>query len=376
MVNGVKHKEVRRGFGSLGYMITFLLLAVVLIAWDKPATALATTTGTMVNVTVDYTTETATVSAGPGNSTKFYISIDKQKTWEDINPVTGLVDITALLSTKSVDVYFKGNKDTAVKTVTLMEEPNNVKAVYEIKDGKGVITYSVSGAAIEYRKGPNGNWKTPPAVFDTYMYELKGATIQFRSAANTITRAGKIITVKIPKRPAPPALKVDGSKQVITGIKANDTQFLNADGFWQYVTTDSKTKTVSLYTLSNTSPNPTAKMPEKVYEFRSYTANKKVISGTRLIEVPVQPDCPETIKLEGINLTITDSSNRAYEYSILSSRDNFDTAVMKWTSITANKTLAIKKAYPSDRIFVRLKSTTDKSKVVTPASTCKMFTVQ
>lgn len=377
MVISFGHKEVRKGFGSLKYMITLFLLAVILLAWNKPNTVLATsTTGTMVNVAVDYTTQTAWVTAAPGGSTKFYISLDKQKTWEDIDPASKMVDISALLSTKSVEIYFKGNKDTAVRTVTLMEEPNNVTAVYVIKDGKGSIVYSVSGAAIEYRKGPNGNWITPPAFFETYMYEIKGATLQFRSAARADYRAGKIITVKVPKRPAPPSLKVDGSKLLISGIKANDTQYNHPIRGWEYLTTDSKVKTYSLYTLTGINPIANTSMPAGTYEFRSYSGNKKVVSGVRLIEIPAQPNAPDTIKLEGNTVTITDATKRAYEYSILSSTVTFNPPTMKWTSIPANKPTIIKKAYPNDRIFVRLKSTTDKSKVVTPASTCIVLTVR
>lgn len=373
------NREAREIFKPIQYIVPLFLLMTILLIWNKPTTVLATsTTGTMVNVFVDYADETARVTAGPGGSNKFYISIDKQKTWQDVY-WDGVVDISTLFSTKAVDIYFKGNRDTAVKTVTLMAEPNNVKAAYVIKDGIGTISYSVSGAAIEYRKGTNGHWRTPPANFLTYMYEIKGATLQFRSAANTATRAGKIITVKIPKRPAPPSLKVDGSKLLISGIKANVTQYFNPDrGIWEFVTTNTKDKTVSLYTLTKTNAIANTPIPAGAYEFRVYSGDKKVVSGVRLIEVPAQPTFPnqEFVKLEGLTLTITDTVKRSYEYSILSSFGTFNPATMKWTTISTNKPTVIKKAYPQDRIFVRLKSTTDKMKVVTPASTCVVLTVK
>jgi hypothetical protein len=281
-----------------------------------------------------------------------------------------------MLTTKSVEIYFKGNKDTKVKTVTLMAEPNTITAAYVIKNGVGSVVYTVSGSAIEFRKGTNGNWKVPPAIFETYMYEVKGATLQFRSVANTSTRAGKIITVKIPKRPSPPSVKVDGSKLLISGIKANETQYYNPSTGWQFVSTDSKVKTVSLFTLSGTNPSSNAAMIAGAYEFRNYTPDKKVISGVKLIEVPAQPVCPDTIKLEGSTLTITDTTKRVYEYSRLSSTTTFNAASMKWTTIQANKPTIIPKAYVAERIFVRLKSTVDKTtKVVTPASTYRDFLI-
>jgi hypothetical protein len=379
MRHGMLHKEEQSIFGPLKYMIPLFLIAFLIAAWAMPDTAFATTvTGTSVNVLVDYADETARVTTGPGGSTKFYISIDKQKTWLDINPSTGLVDISAMLSSKSVDIYFKGNKDTQVKTVTLMAEPNNITAVYVIKNGAGSIAYTVSGAAIEYRKGSNGNWKVPPATFETYMYEIKGATLQFRSAANTTTRAGKIISVKIPKRPSPPSLKVDGSKLLITGVKANETQYFNptlgTTGGWEYLTKDSKVKTISLYTLTKASAN-TAMLPG-AYEFRSYSTDKKVISGVKLIEVPAQITCPETITQVGSTFTITDTQNRIYEYSRASGTAQFNVATAKWSTIPANKATIIPKAYAGERIYIRIKSSVDKTtKQVIPASTYRDFLI-
>jgi hypothetical protein len=360
-------------------MISFFLLAVVLLAMNKPVTVFATSvTGSVVNVSVNYIEETATVSSTTG-STKFYISIDKQKTWEDIpmEGANGVVDISGLLSTKAVDIYFKGNKDTGVKTLTLMAEPNTVTAAYVVNYGAGYINYKTTGTPVEYRKGVNGQWKTPTASFPTAKYELKGATLQFRSVATVDTRAGKVITVKIPKRPAPPSVKVDGSKLLISGIKANDTQYYDPSSGWRYVTTDKNTKTISLYDLAKIgSPTNSTQLPAGAYEFRSYVPDKKVISGAKLIEVPQQPICPDTIKIEGSTVTITDATKRAYEYCKLPNATSFNIANMKWSSIQANKPTIIPKASVSDVIYVRLKSTVDKqTKVITPASTCKALPV-
>ena len=375
----MEHKDVRNFSKSLKYMISLILLAIVILVMSRPVNAFATSvTGSVVNVAVNYIEETATVTSYAG-STKFYISIDKQKTWEDVPlvGVNGVVDISGLLSSKAVDIYFKGNKDTGVKTVTLMAEPNTVTAAYVVRYGAGYIDYKTTGTAVEYRKGTNGQWKTPPASFSTYLYEIKGATMQFRSVATTDIRAGKVITVKIPKRPAPPSVKVDGSKLLISGIKANDTQYYDPTLGWRYVTSDKKVKTISLYDLAKISSTAySTPLTAGAYEFRSYVPDKKVISGAKLLEVPLQPICPDTIKIEGSTVTITDSTKRAFEYCKLTSSTPYNTAIMKWSSIQANKPTIIPKASVSDVIYVRLKSTVDKAtKVVTPASTCKILYV-
>ncbi len=382
MRNKMEHKAVQSFFGPFKYMISFMLFAIVILAFIKPVTTVASTvTGSQVNVVVNYIEQTATVTAGAGGSTKFYISIDNKKTWEDVPIVNGagVVDISGLLSTKEVLIYFKGDKDTAViNEQKLMAEPNTVTAAYVIRNGVGYIDYKTTGAPVEYRNGTNGNWKTPPVSFPTAMYELKGATIQFRSSASIGMRAGKIISVKVPKRPTPPSVKVDGSKLMITGIKANSTQVYDPTiSGWRFVTTDTKVKTISLYDLAKISSTAyNTQLPAGAYEFRTAASDKKAASGVKLIEIPTQPIAPTSIKIEGSTVTITDDAKKAYEYCKLSNGTTFNAATMKWTSITPNKPTIIPKANVTDVIYVRLKSTVDKdTKLTIPASTCVVLYV-
>lgn len=374
MEKALKQEVQSRWIKPLQYTLSLLIFTTLLMLWEKPATVLATTvTGTQVNYDLNYMNETLVVKPGPGNSTKFYISLDKKKSWENLD-ASGEVDLSALLSSKEVLIYIKGNKDTDPKEVKLMAEPNSVTAVYKITNGIGQVAYTTSGAAIEYRKGNNGSWKPVPTTLLTYSYEVKGATLYFRSIAIPGIpglRTGKIISVKIPKRPAQPAVKVDGSKFLITGIKANDTQYFNpTTGLWEYVTLDTKVKTVSLFTLAKISSSANTPLPAMSLEFRTNGGVKKVASSVRLIEIPAQLTCPNTIKLEGSTLTVTDTANRAFEYFKLTSGYTFDISTAKWTTIKANKSVIIPKANVGDRIYVRLKSYVDKnSKLTIPAST-------
>jgi hypothetical protein len=361
----------------LRYILSLFVLAMLITVWNKPNEALATTvTPSSVNVDVNYLEEIIIVKPGTGGSTKFYISLDKQKSWENLDP-SGVVDISAMLSTKAVVVYFKGNRDTTAREFTLMAEPNYVTASYVINNGIGQVVSSTSGPAIEYRKGNNGSWRTASATMSTAIYEVKGATLYFRSIANAGVRAGKIISVKIPKRPSAPSVKLDGSKLLISGIKANETQYFNpTKGIWEFLTTDTKVKTVTLYTLTNISAAANSPIPAASFEFRNNGGIKKVVSSVKLIEVPLQPVCPDTIKLVGSTLTITDATNKVYEYTRMQSTALFNAASAKWTTIQANKAVIIPKAYVTERIYVRLKSTVDKvSKQVIPASTYRDYVV-
>lgn len=367
----IKHEAIAAVKGALRYTFALFVLAALLMVWSRPNTALASViTGSTVAYDLNYQNETLVVKPGTGGSTRFYISLDKQKSWENLDP-SGEVDLSMILSSKEVSVFIKGNKDTSAVEVKLMAEPDTVKAIYTITNGVGQITYTTSGSAIEYRKGSYGSWKPIPTNLYTYSYEIKGATLYFRSVAAPGLRAGKIIAVKIPKRPSQPSVKLDGNKLVITGIKANDTQFFNTStGLWEYVTTNTKVKTVSLYTLAKANPTGNVPLPTMSLEFRSYVPNKKAVSGVKLIDIPVQPTCPDTIKLEGSTLTITDTAKRAFEYFKVQNGVAFDITTVKWTTIQPNKPVIIPKASINDRIYVRMKSTVDKdTKVVTPAST-------
>jgi hypothetical protein len=381
MSNGSKSMDLNRGKIVRSYIIALAIFTLALIVMKEPAKALATSagTGTQVSAAVNYLDEILTVNKGPGNSDRFYISLDKGKTWENI-PLSGTggqIDITAMLSSKEVIVFLRGNKDTRTLEYPLKAEPNDLKVYYEVLNGEGRITYAVSGAAVEYRKGSNGTWRSALNSMPTSIYEVKGATLYYRTAATADSRAGKVITVKVPKRPSSPAVKLDGGKLVFSGIKANETQYsLNGSGVWNYMTTDPKVKNTSLYTILNLSPSANSPLPAMMLEIRTLGNTKKPTSGVRLLEIPQQPVCPDTIKLEGTTLTITDPLKSSYEYTRVEGNAQLNIAAAKWTGISANKPVIIPKASVNDVIYVRLKSTTDsKTRLVTPASTYKYFPV-
>ncbi len=381
MSNGSKSMDLNRGKIVRSYIIALAMFTLALIMMKEPAKALATTagTGTQVSVAVNYLDEILTVNKGPGNSDRFYVSLDKGKTWENIplSGASGQIDISAMLSSKEVVVFFRGNKDTGILEYTLKAEPNDLKVYYEVVNGEGRITYSVSGGAVEYRKGSNGTWKSAINSMPTSIYEVKGATLYYRTAATADARAGKVITVKVPKRPSSPAVKLDGGKLVFSGIKANETQYsLNGSGVWNYMTTDPKVKSISLYTLLNINPLANSQLQAMMFEIRTLGNTKKPTSGVRMLEIPQQPVCPDTIKLEGTTLTVTDPLKGSYEYTRVEGNGQLNIATAKWTGISANKSVIIPKASVNDVIYVRLKSTTNsKTRLVTPASTYKYFPV-
>jgi hypothetical protein len=330
---------------------------------------------TQLAITVDYTDET--VNVGVGQSSKFYISSDNKKTWEMID--SGKIDISSYLSTKQVILWFKGNKDTEPVSITLDAEDKSLAPVYKITAGVGRIEFS-SSRIVQYRKGANGAWYTATSPMYTAMYETKGVTLYFRTAPTVASRAGKAVTVKIPKRPSAPSVKLDAGKLCITGVKPGSTQYRVGDNLaWTTVpTTTSKTSYLDLSSLLGGSTSGNTAIPAGVIEFRTLGTDKKLNSSVKVMEIPQQATLAATAAtLAGTTLTINDTdSSKSYEYTRipLGTALNFYTA--KWTSISSKHSVVIKNASISDRIYVRLKSATDKTtKQVSLPSTYIAFTV-
>ncbi len=321
-----------------------------------------------VNVLINYLEETAKVIAGSNNSTKFYVSKDK-KTWELLT--TDTLDISTFLKPKETVIYFMGNKDTLVKEVKLAGEDSSLKATYAVTNGVGRIDISGTSLPVEVRIGSYGSWRTYAPPFLTAPYEVYGATLYFRIAGTTVSRPGKSITVRIPKRPSAPSVKVDGSKLYISGLKPGVTLYRTAtQEIWTQVPADQKT--INLKDLLAPTAAPNEPIPGGIIEFMTAhnDAKKKVASAVKVITIPTQPAKPSNIAINGTTLTVSDTNKKKYyEYTRVTGSGTLDIKTAKWTSFTSAKPVVVKGAGVGDRIYVRAKSYTDSAtKQVVPAS--------
>lgn len=361
--------------------VLFFALVLVTAGGLKIIEASMVATGpNQVNVTIDYIQEIAIVYPGTGNSTKFYFSKNKMKSWELIDPY-GPIDISTLLSSKEVSLYFKGNKDTVPVEVKLQAADAGLKAEYKVINGEGRILIMENTSLVEYRKGTYGQWSTVPNnMIITTPYEMNGATLYFRTQATLQKRAGKPISIKVPKKPTAPSVKLDGSRLLITGLKTGQTQYRVGDStqWLEFQPTEDRTKTLDLKSLLGASLPVNVPIPAGTIEFRNKATDKKVASAVKVIEVPMQPSTPENLMLEGTRLTVFDNNLKTYyEYTVITKGEAIDLSTARWTSFTAKKPVDIKKAMIGDKICVRLKATTDPTtKNVVPASTYKEMTVE
>ncbi len=354
------------------FLTIFTAVASSGLTGAEASTAVTPVPTSRVTVTIDYLEETARVTAGPANSTKFYVSKDKMKTWESIEPNSPM-DISAILSTKEVTLCFKGNKDTLPAEVVLQKEDSSLKAVYSVFNGAGRILLTGTNFPIEYRKNTSSQWKpVGSTTFLTALYETYGTTLYFRTTADVSRRAGKIVSVKVTKRPSAPSVKLDGSKLYITGLKAGETQYRVGDStVWiDFAPADAKLKTKDLKDFLGTESNSAIKAG--VIEFRTKydDGKKKLASSVRIIEVPAQPIAPANVTIAGTTITSQDTDKKKYyEYAVVTGTAALNAATAKWSSFTSAKPVIVKGANVGDRIYVRAKSYTDKeTKLVIPAS--------
>lgn len=359
----------------------FIILACIafaLVGKNSKAEASSQINTGELSVSVDYLEEVATINAVSGSSTKYYLSNDGKKTWDLIDP-SGSVDISTILQRKETTIYFRGNKDAIPTPITLQAEDSSLKAKYQVISGEGSIILSGTSNPVEYRKGTNGRWKTASSPLSTTIYELKGATLYFRTVATATRRTGLTVSVRISKKPSAPSIKLDGSRLYFTGLKNGLTEYRVGESLiWKTFTPrDPATKTISIMELFGADLLADTPNLGGVVEFRLKPTDTKVASSVNRVEVPSQPIVPTTIALNGTTLSIQDLNVKtAYEYTRVEKGQLLNIATAKWTTITAARSAVIPYTSIGDTIYARLKSTTDSvTKIITPASTIKEFPV-
>lgn len=335
---------------------------------------------------IDYVKSKIILTSSNG-STKFYISKDKQKSWELLNStVKGSsteLELAAYMKTSEVVLYFKGDKDLTPIELKIPKEETDLKVTYKVSGTNGSLVFTNrKGALLEYRTSATGYWiEHNSDTFDTSAYDDTGMTLQFRTKATTNKRAGKIVNAKIPKRPSAPTVKVDFQNMEITGLKKGNTQYRvgNNSTWTTFNPSDTKVKGLSLYDiLSNGTVSNTTQLNANTIEFRTIIDGKKVPSAIKLLDFNKQPSAPNIDGvLSGSTITIKDASkDKPYEYVVLKTTEiaEMNPKTAKWKRVTSPKSIIIKKTgnattIKGDVVFIRLAAVTDaKTSKITPPS--------
>lgn len=387
----MKDKKINRYITTAILLFLFIMLCGSYHNYLPAVTAKAsevspTPLGTKVNASINYITGILTVSAGPGGSDRFYFSLDKKKTWELIETTgtinnTYAIDIRGIMKSSDLSIFLKGNKDKEPLEFVIPAEDKSLKVKYGVNNGNGYISYELpTGRVLEYRVNAEGSWVDYPSTGLTLqIYEVSGATLQFRLKATQTARAGKIVVLKIPKRAKAPTVKVDGSKLTFTGLKSGAIQYrvversgsiisISEAKWVPFAPSDSKVKELNIISLAIISTVPqNTRIPSVTVEFRSIATDKSPASAIRTIELEAQREAPTlaAITLVGTTLTINDASSKnPYEILVLHKGEVPNLITDKWKSVTNSNQQIIKKAgkadiIPSDVIYIRYKAGKD-----------------
>jgi hypothetical protein len=351
-------------------------LIVAVTIFNLPCYVKKSSADTGIGVKIDFAEEMAYITS-TGANTKIYMSTDG-KVWELLE--TNAVDISSVISIKAGSISFKGNKDLNAVSYPIPAQDKSLKPVYKVYQGAGRIEYT-SALPVEYRKGLNGVWKTAANFMPTSNYEIKGATLYFRTAATLSTPAGKVMTVKIPKRPSAPSVRLDGSKLRITGLRSGVTQYrINDNTVWNpYTQVSSSQNFIDLSAALGGSTTSNMPIPAGIIEFRTAGTDKKMSSAVNVLQVPQQMTVTTSIAaVTGSTLRITDVNTKIqYEYTILTNGQSLSLSTARWSTVTSSRPVIIPRVGIGDRILVRLKSTTDpKTRQVILASTYVEYKIE
>ncbi|MDF2873316.1 MAG: hypothetical protein K0R05_4891 [Anaerocolumna sp.] len=190
----------------------------------------------------------------------------------------------------------------------------------------------------------------------TSIYEIKGATLYFRTTATVAKRAGKTISLKIGKRPSAPSVKVDGSKLILTGLKPGETRYFINDGSeTPFPKIDSKVTYLDLTEKLGITGAGTIK--GGTIELYNSGSDKKLNSSVKVINIAPQAPAPQNVTITGTTIKITDANTKTYyEYTVVNLTSTLDLAKARWTQMTAKNPVIVKNASIGDKIYVRLKS--------------------
>lgn len=394
--------------GLRGMILVFLFFAGIGILGNDTAVKAA------VAAKVNYVDEVVTAYT---SGSSIYVSVDKQKNWDKLEVKDSTnknkeaeMDISSVLGNKEVTIYFKEKLEDAATEVKLNGQ-DKIKAKTGVSGSALMINVTdiPSGRKIEYRRGNGSKWtevvpanKGTTAEINVNKYTIAGATFTIRLKAETDQRIGKEVKVKVAKKANAPNIKFDGSKLALSGFKAGGTEYRFPDKDTNpYIEAGEKVmaiekifKVIPPKAQDKNSTNAaiisqagiSAVITGGTIEVRTMATEKKGASRSRYVVVNGQEGFNSDVKFTSVakkNATVAAivvqdaAKDKPYEYTLVAgSTTSVDLTKQKWTAITTNGEVVLKKTAGEEPeagviILIRKKSTVDKAtKAITPASTC------
>lgn len=338
---------------------------LLFVAGFLPAKTVTADTASAVSIgVIDY--EELTIQIFSNNNPIVYYSEDNTKWTEvegayDASSGAYTMDISWVSVTSDTTLYFKGDGNTRVVSVTIPMQNNDFQVDYD----KAEEYFSFLGAedsdTFEWRKSTDYNW-TEVSLDDTSAsyhaflaaietFRVKGAKLILRlpqitgSEVNSGSRPSKEITITIPSRTSAPSISVNSSKLTINTTTSMEYYDPSTDTWIEC------SKTMPLEEIA----------PQVLYEngaqdvtlmIRTAATEKSPYSKTAYLKIKGQTGAPviggntDDVSYYFVNSKLVLVFNKAsaadvYEYCIVKPEDDFDFSSARWTSVSSAKPLTL-----------------------------------
>lgn len=368
----------------LAFLMMFIAGAAVLGTED----AYAAEAGTVTITNIDYDRLTMKIDKN-GNGIVFY-SVDQKATWKEVEGIAYddggkyylEMDISWISASAETQIYFKGNVNTNVISVSVPKANSSFKVKYDKVD----VSFDFSGndGATEFmwRKSTDYNWNKVSFDVTSSSYKnfistvdglrFKGCKLIFRigqvmgtGAENPGERPSKDVTVSIPKMAAAPSLKVNVKKMTVN-TKTTLEYYDATAGKWVACEKNMKVEDIAPAALyENGGANVSIRVRVAATEKKPYSQTG-LLSVTGQCAAPVVgTDVKHEQNSEDGKYYITfprASKSNPYEYCLVKAGDTFDASTAKWKAVKANTKIVkyTEKAAPEGSlVYVRYAGITE-----------------
>ncbi len=353
-----------------------LLLLLIAIAPAIPAKA---GTATAVSVgTADY--EELTLQVFNNHNSIVFYSVD-QLNWTEVEGSyeagVYLMDISWVSSSDDVTLYFKGDSNTNVTSITIPMQNNDFKVTFDKVEGTFTFENTELSETFEWRKASDYSWNSVSldegsSSFQAFLntveaFRVKGAKLILRlpqetgNARDSGSRSSKEVTVTISARADAPNVSVNASNLTLNTTTAMEYYDASTD-IWIECSRGMTVEEIAPEVLyQNGSKSVTLKL-------RTAATEKNPHSKTTLLTIPGQQAAPriggntEDISYYYVNSKLTmvfnlASTTNQYEYTIIKPDMEFDAAKARWTTVSKSKPMTLTNATAPNgsTVYVRKK---------------------
>ncbi|MBR6396020.1 MAG: hypothetical protein IKS09_03525 [Lachnospiraceae bacterium] len=303
---------------------------------------------------IDYGNLTVCIDTA-GNNICYY-SKDKNK-WYELEYIRAaggdlIMDISWTNANADTKIYFKGDKNEKVVTLTLPKKNSALKCKFDAADGSLEFDETEDATQFQWKKSTDTVWTTvslneSSASFKNFVNSLeslrfKGAKIIVRTPyqngtgiLDTGARVSKEITVMIPKRANAPSVSVNLTKLT---VNTNDTLEYSLDGGLTW--TDCEKNMAVSDILSGRASGTVI--------IRKAATEKAGYSKTATLVIPERAAAPAGISHYTENKMFVLQINGAstaepYEYAVIKPGYSFDETTSPWRGISSSKPVKINK---------------------------------